>query len=610
MSPADQRPVDGEARITRAFRRSLAFVIVAVLISLSGVAIYAWLTRVEPVIVEEADVSLERLLTETARPDPPAAPYVDIANDAGIDFVHDSGARGERLLPEAMGGGVAFFDADDDGDADLLFVDSGPWPVDGQRDPDFDTLRLYLNDGTGHYTEATAERGLAGDHGYGMGAAVADYDGDGRIDIFLTTVGNNRLFANRPEGFVDVTETAQVAGTQDAWSTGAAFFDADGDGDLDLYVANYVVWSREIDFEIDFRLTGVGRAYGPPNSFAGVQPFFYRNLGDGRFEETAAEAGLHVVNAATGQASGKGLAVVPVDLDEDGDLDLVVANDTVRNFAFINLGDGRFEELGTELGLGFDRNGRATGAMGIDAARVLDDRLLAIGVGNFANEMSSLYISSGADGFADEAIGRGIGAPSRAALTFGLVFLDYDQDGNLDFLQANGHVENEINRVQSSQQYRQPAQLFWNCGADCRQTFIEVPAAATGDLARPVVGRGVAYADIDGDGALEIVLTQIGGPPLLLKREQPAAGHWLRVALDGLPPNTDAIGAQVTVVAGGRRQTRTVMPTRSYLSQVEPVLSFGLGAASVVDAITVRWPDGTTVEVDPADADQLLRISQ
>jgi hypothetical protein len=610
MNETDRNAVDGEARIARAFRRSLVVIVAVVAVALGGVALYSWLTRVEPVAVEEADVGLERLLTETALPDPPPAPYRDIAAEAGIDFVHHSGARGERLLPETMGGGVAFFDADGDGDADLLFVDSGPWSFDGARDAGFDTLRLYLNDGAGRFAEATAGRGLSGDHGYGIGVAVADYDGDGRTDIFLTTVGANRLFANRAGGFVDVTETAGVAGTADAWSTSAAFFDADGDADLDLFVLNYVAWSREIDFEVDYRLTGIGRAYGPPTNFAGTQPFFYENLGDGRFKEATAQAGLEVVNAATGLASGKGLAVAPVDLDGDGDLDLVVANDTVRNFAFINLGDGRFEERGTELGLGFDRNGRATGAMGIDAARLLDDRLLAIGMGNFSSEMSSFYVASGEGDFADEAIGRGIGAASRAALTFGLVFLDYDSDGRLDLLQANGHVENEINRVQSSQQYRQPAQLFWNCGPDCRQTFVQVPTAETGDLARPIVGRGAAYADIDGDGALEIALTQIDGPPMLLDRTEPADGHWLRVALEGAPPNTDAIGARVTVVAGGRRQTRTVMPTRSYLSQVEPVLTFGLGAANVVDSIEVRWPGGATTQAGPTDADQRVRISR
>ncbi|MEL6448244.1 MAG: CRTAC1 family protein [Pseudomonadota bacterium] len=610
MTATDRRSADGEARIKRAFRRSLLVIFGLASMVAVGTALFLWSQREAPSVVDEADVGLDRLLTETVLPETPRAPYTDIAAAAGIDFVHRSGATGDRLLPETMGGGVAFFDADEDGDADLLFVDSGPWADDTQSRSAFNTLRLYLNDGSGRFEDATLSVGLAGDFGFGMGVAVADYDGDGRTDLFLSAVGSNRLFANRPQGFVDVTETAGVAGAADAWSTSAAFFDADGDADLDLFVLNYVAWSREIDFEVDYRLTGIGRAYGPPGNFAGTQPYFYRNLGDGRFEEASVEAGFHVVNAATQQAVGKGLALVPIDLDGDDDLDLVVANDTVRNFAFINLGDGQFEERGTELGLGFDRNGRATGAMGIDAANLFGDRVLAIGMGNFSSEMSSFYVASGDGAFSDEAIGRGIGAASRAALTFGLMFFDYDLDGRLDLLQANGHVENEINRVQSSQTYRQSAQLFWNCGPDCRQTFIPVASQSTAELSQPIVGRGAAYADVDADGALELVLTQIDGPPLLLDRSEAAPGHWLRVALQGAAPNTDAIGAVVTLVTGAQRQTRTVMPTRSYLSQVEPVLTFGLGASRTVDRIDVRWPDGTTTRVGTTVADQLVRISQ
>jgi len=588
--------------IAVAFRYSLIALLSIVLLAalIYGVSKFRDQRAPEPADAPRAD--LQRLLRDEAGPAPPTAGYRDIATESGIDFVHLNGATGERLLPETMGGGVAVFDYDGDGYPDLLFVNSGHWP--DSDAPAVDTLRLYRNDGSGRFDEVTVEVGLAGDHGYGMGVAVGDVDGDGRDDVLLTAVGRNRLFLNRTDGFVDGTAEAGVAGGEGTWSSSAGFFDADGDGDLDLFVVNYVEWSRATDYDVDYRLTGIGRAYGPPTNFAGTQPYYYVNDGSGRFVERGREAGLHVLNPATGAAVGKALALIPVDLDNDGDLDLVVANDTVRNFAFINDGNGIFEEQGTLLGLGYDRNGHATGAMGIDAAEV--DGALAIGIGNFANEMSSLYLGRGG-AFADEAIGRGIGAPSRAVLTFGLLFYDYDLDGRPDFLQANGHVEDEINTVQSSQTHSQSAQLFWNCGTGCAQTFIQVSMEDIGDLARPVVGRGAAYGDIDGDGQLEILITQIGGAPLLLKAQE-AAGNWLRIALDGAPGNPHGIGGAIEIEYGGAVQRQSIMPTRSYLSQVEPVATFGLGKAAAAGRVTVTWPDGLRQEIGALEAGRLHRI--
>lgn len=589
--------------IAVAFRYSLIALLVIALLAALVFGLSAMRSERAPEPADAPRADLQRLLLDEAGSEAPAPGYRDIAVEAGIDFIHVNGATGDRLLPETMGGGVAFFDYDGDGHTDLLLVNSGRWP--GSDAAAVDTLRLYRNDGSGRFREVTAEVGLAGEHGYGMGAAIGDVDGDGRDDVFLTAVGPNRLFLNRADGFVDATVEAGVAGGEGTWSSSAGFFDADADGDLDLVVVNYVEWSREIDFEVDYRLTGIGRAYGPPTNFAGTQPYFYVNGGEGRFVERGREAGLHVLNPATGAAVGKGLALIPVDLDDDGDLDLVVANDTVRNFAFLNDGKGNFDEQGTLLGLGYDRNGHATGAMGIDAARL--DGALAIGIGNFANEMSSLYVGRGG-AFADEAIGRGIGAPSRAALTFGLLFFDYDLDGRLDFLQANGHVEDEINTVQSSQTHAQSAQLFWNCGTDCAQTFVQVPAAEIGDLARPVVGRGAAHADIDGDGRLEIAITQIGGAPLLLKAHA-AAGNWLRIALAGPPGNPHGIGGTIELEHNGAIQQQLIMPTRSYLSQVEPVASFGLGDATAAQ-VTVTWPDGLRQELGPLAAGRLHRVQR
>ena len=600
-----------DAIIGRVFAWSMAIIAVG-LVLVGGFLALRWWQHNEPAMrVVEADIELGDLLEEPRLPEPPPARFVDITREAGIDFVHFSGAYGDRMLPETMGGGVAFFDYNADGHPDLLFVNGDRWPFAPESAaPRPNALRLYENDGAGRFREVTAQAGFDGVHFQGMGVAVGDYDGDGRVDVFATAVGGNRLFRNGVDGFVEVTDEAGVAGEADRWSSSAAFFDADNDGDLDLYVVNYVQWSREIDMEVDYRLTGIGRAYGPPMNFAGTRDYFYRNDGAGRFEEVGAEVGVDVRNPATGESVGKGLAVRPVDLDGDGWMDLVVANDTVQNFVFHNDGAGRFEEVGTEWGLGFDRNGMATGAMGVDAARHRNDDSLAVAIGNFANEMTSFYVSNGArPQFVDQTIGEGLGPATRTALTFGVFFFDYELDGRLDFLQANGHVENEINQVQASQNYRQAAQLFWNCGGECPGTYRPVSGRDSGDLSTPIVGRGAAYADIDADGDLDAVLTQVGGPPLLLRNDLESDNHWLRLRLAGRAPNTDAIGARVRVEVNGISQYRTVMPARSYLSQVELPLTFGLGTADRVERIDVVWPDGREQRLTDIAADRLLVIS-
>ena len=471
-------------------------------------------------------------------------------------------------------------------------------------------MALYENDGFGKFTDVTQAAGLAVPM-YGMGVAVADYDNDGDTDIFVTGYGSNRLLRNDGGQFQDVTAAAGVAGSGDAWSTSASFLDVDNDGDLDLFVANYVQWSREIDFNVNFQLTGIGKAYGPPNAYRGTHNYLYRNDGDGRFRDISMDSGMHISNPATGDPMGKALAVVPVDFDRDGWLDLLVANDTVQNFLFHNQGRGVFEERGSLLGLALDRDGKATGAMGVDSAYFRNDNELGFAVGNFANEMTSLYVTRDArPPLTDEAIVEGIGPASRLALTFGLFFFDYDLDGRLDLLQANGHLEGDINKVQSSQHYRQAPQLFWNCGTDCRSSFLPLPADANGDFGTPLVGRGAAYADIDGDGDLDIVITQNGGPPLLLRNDLSLAHHWLRLKLIGTAVNRDAIGAWVEVRAGNIVQRRQVMPTRSYLSQVEQVLTFGLGVVDRIDSVDIFWPDGTRRTLDQVTVDTELEITQ
>jgi len=470
---------EDDAIIGKAFRVSL---LVIAGLAVAGLAIYFLASRPEAAAPEQ---TLQAVAPEAVAvaADPPVVRFTDVAAAAGVTFMQFNGGTGEKLLPETMGGGVALFDYDGDGDCDLLFVNASSWPHD-PAPATRPSMALYANDGHGRFTDVTRAAGLDQTF-YGMGAAVGDYDGDGDVDVFFTAVGENHLFANDGGVFTEVTRQAGVGGSAAEWSTSAGFFDYDGDGDLDLFVCNYVHWSREIDYEVDFRLDGVGRAFGPPQSYQGSFPYLYRNDGGGSFTDVSAAAGLHVVNPATGVPVAKSLALAPIDVDHDGDLDVMVSNDTVQNFLFRNRGDGTFSEEAEHFGLAYDRNGNSTGAMGIDAANYRNDGNLGFIIGNFANEMSSVYVTQDdPEFFVDEAITEGIGAPSRLMLSFGLFMFDYDLDGRLDVLQANGHVEEEIAKVDPSQRYRQSAQLFWNAGPSSERSFVDVPPEERAALER------------------------------------------------------------------------------------------------------------------------------
>jgi hypothetical protein len=529
------------------------------------------------------------------------AKFTDITAQAGIRFAHVNGASGEKFLPETMGGGVAFFDFDNDGNQDLLFVNSTFWPSHTSPGKPPATGALYRNDGKGHFTDVTAGSGLDVSF-YGMGVAVGDYDNDGFSDIFFTGVHGNHLFHNDAKGkFSEVTGPAGVGGALEGWSTSAAWIDYDNDGKLDLFVCNYVRWSEELDRGASFELPQIGRAYGPPRKFQGTFPYLYHNEGGGRFREVSASAGVQVKDPATGLPMAKSLAVAPVDVDNDGWIDLVVANDTVQNFLFHNERNGTFKEIGARSGVAYDAYGLTRGAMGIDSARFRNDDTLGIAIGNFANEMNALYVAQpDALVFADEASKEGMGAASQKLLKFGLFFFDYDLDGRLDVLTANGHLEPEIHRVDPTQQYRQPAQLFWNRGDKKGMGFEAVPPdKCSPDFLKPIVGRGSAFADIDGDGDLDVVITQVGGPPLLLRNDLPRGSHWIRLKLVGTKSNRDAIGAWVKLRAGGHTMSRQVMPTRSYLSQSELPVTFGLGKADKVDSVEITWPGGAKQKISP-----------
>jgi hypothetical protein len=551
----------------------------------------------------------EAMVNTASGPTAPAVKFKNVTAEAGISFARESGARGEKLLPETMGSGCAFFDFDNDGDQDVLLINSTSWPHDS---PTFapTPCALFENLGGGKFKNITQGSGLERPL-YGMGVAAGDYDNDGRVDVFVTAVGGNRLFHNEGGGkFRDVTESAGVSGGE--WSTSAAFVDYDNDGDLDLFVCNYVKWSREIDKQVDYQLAGVGRAYGPPMNFSGAFPYLYRNDGNGKFTEIAAQAGLQVRNKATGLPMAKSLGVAPTDLDSDGWMDLIVANDTVQNFVFHNEKNGTFREVGATSGLAFDPYGSARGAMGIDTGRFQDENTLGVSIGNFANEATALYVQQDKMLFSDQAQAQGIGTASRTLLTFGVFFFDYDLDGWLDLLTVNGHIEPEISKISPLQSYAQPAQLFWNArGASRKGGFVLATAQRSGsDLFEPAVARGSAFADIDGDGDLDVLITQANGAARLLRNERPADNHWARIKLVGHKSNRDAIGALVKVRVGNQTITRQVMPTRGYLSQSELPVTIGLGKAASVDEALIIWPSGIKQTVKNVAAGKLTTIEE
>jgi enediyne biosynthesis protein E4 len=538
---------------------------------------------------------------------------VDVTERAGIRFRHVNGATGQKLLPETMGSGVAVLDFDRDGKPDLFFVNSRPWP--GEAKPGTPpTQALYRNRG-GTFEDVTTTTGLDVPL-YGMGVAVGDYDSDGWPDLFVTAVGGNRLFRNvNGKRFEDVTD---ASGLGSGWSwpsesgaefarraepidfpSSAVWLDYDGDGKLDLFVCYYVTWSPAYDLGVMAVLPGGKRAYVPPQQFSGAQCRLYRNLG-GRFEDVSSIAGVQVSEPGEPgrtRAVGKALGAIVCDPDGDGWPDLVVANDTVRNFFFHNVpgsnGTRVFQENGLYAGIAY-ADGRPRGGMGIDAAEIAP-ATQAVVIANFTNEPNSLFrlLVANPVRFVDVASETGMSGPSRAAMKFGAVFFDFDCDGRLDLFTANGHLEPDIATAQPGQTHAQPAQLLRNTGAASAQ-FVAAVGPGGGSAFPPMVGRGCAVLDYDGDGRLDLVVTENNGPARLFRNESPDTNSYVRFVLTGAKgTNRDAIGAEVTIEAGGLTQRRYITGSRGYLSQSDCAAYFGLGSAAKVDRVTVRWPGRT-----------------
>ena len=530
--------------------------------------------------------------------DRPSGPirFVDVAQAAGIHFRHNSGAYGKKYLPETMGSGVCVIDYDGDGWQDILFVNSMDWP---EHKTSVSTPALYHNNHDGTFTDVTSTSGLAKEM-YGLGCAVGDFDNDGRDDIYITALGGNYLFRSLGAGrFVDVTTKAHVK--DPGFSTGAVWFDYDNDGKLDLFVSHYVDWSEATDQFCT--LDGKNKSYCTPELYKGQSATLFHNLGHGVFEDVTKKAGLY-------DPSSKSLGVALIDYDDDGWLDLFVANDTQPNKLYRNNHDGTFTESAFASGVAFSDAGKARAGMGADAADYDLSGHYGLVIGNFTNESLSLYGNDGSGLFTDKSIASGIEGPSAKSLTFSAFFFDYDLDGLPDIFAANGHVADDVSVTQPSLKYAEPPLLFRNRGAG---RFEDVSNKVGAALRQPVVGRGAAYLDFDNDGDLDLLITTSNGPARLLRNDNGNQNDMLRLKLVGVRSNRDGIGAKVTVrTPSGMRLSGMVKSGSSYLSQSELPLTFGLGkpAEGKVVTVEVTWPGGRRESISGVKPNQSITLQE
>ncbi len=521
------------------------------------------------------------------------SPFTDATAAAGIEFQHQRGASDQKHLVETVGSGCALFDYNNDGWLDILLVNGGLTPDSPAAGP----VRhaLYRNLAQGRFENVTARAGLEGNGSFGMGVAVGDYDNDGYRDLYITNFGPNALYHNNGDGtFSDVTSRAGV-GCSD-WSTSAAFFDMENDGDLDLYVTNYVETSFEKNPLCELKNI---RTYCYPGHYDGVADRLYENLGGGRFRDVSSPSGIL-------NAEGKGLGVVAADFDDDGRVDLYIANDTVRNFLYQNNRQGGFEDVTILSGTGYNEEANAEAGMGTDAADYDGDGLMDIIVTNYDMETNALYRNHSDWLFTDERAASGVTRGDQFLLGFGAGFFDFDNDGDQDLLVVNGHVLDNIDRVQSGFRYAQPDMLLENRGGK----FMENSAFSREASLAPRVGRGACFGDLDNDGDLDILVNNCGGRPHLLLNRVGSKKNWILLNLIGSRSNRDAVGARITVTTAGGRQTDQIMGGGGYLSASDFRVHFGLGDSEKIQSLRIRWPGGAEEVYQDIGPNRILSITE
>lgn len=520
---------------------------------------------------------------------PQTVQFTDITQAAGITFTHNSGRAGKRWLPETMGSGCAFIDADGDGWPDIVLVNSKNWVSRGRR-----TLQaIYRNNRNGTFTNVTAGSGLDVEL-YGLGVAFADVDNDGRDDIYITALEGDRLFRN--EGnfkFRDITTQSGI--TNKGFPSSAAFLDYDKDGHADLFVANYVQWTAKGDLFCS--LDGSAKSYCTPESYKGMANKLYRNLGNGKFEDVTIRAGLN-------DPTSKSLGIAVLDYNNDGHVDLFVANDTQPNKLYRNNKNGTFTDVAVQAGVAFSEDGVARGAMGVDAIDYDGTGRMHILVGNFSNQMLGLYHNEGGGLFVDEAPRSTVGKSSLLSLAFGVFFFDYDLDGRADIFAANGHIEEDIGRAQPKIQFRQPPLLFRNEGGG---KFRDVSKQTGAAIQQALVARGAAYADIDRDGDLDVLITNNHGPAVLYRNDGGNKNNYLSVRLRG---RASALGAIVRVTSSSGQQWRAVHSGSSYCSQSDLALVFGLGQDATAAKLEIEWPNGKKQSLTSVKTRQHLEFKE
>ena len=523
----------------------------------------------------------------------PPLSFPDMTNRAGIGFTHQNGAAGAYWYPELFGGGVAVLDVDGDRWPDLLFISGKPWKPGVPRRGH----ALYRNNRNGTFSDITRGSGLDTLDVYGLGATVADFDNDGRDDVFVTTTNGGRLLRNTGGNrFADVTASAGIRNT--AFAVSAAWFDYDKDGLLDLFIGNYVQWSPTIEAQVRCTQNGE-RGYCGPDAYKPVAPTLYRNLGRGRFEDVSARAGID-------DPSDKAMGVAVLDYNGDGWPDLFVGSDRVPAKLYRNDGKGHFVDEAVRAGVALSENGNARANMGADAADYDRSGRPHIVVGNFLNEMLGLYHNENGALFRDVAPRSEVGRSSLLAVTWATFFFDADLDGFLDIFAANGGTDESQGRDARARISQAPL-LLRNRG---NGTFENITASLGAAFNRPVMGRGAAYVDIDGDGDLDLVLTTLGGPAVLFRNDDAGKGHWLRVRATGTTSNRSGIGAVVRVTSASGAQWQMVHSGSSYASQSELTLTFGLGPDARATRVEVTWPSGKVQTMTDVAANQVLQVTE